>query len=67
MVLSGLSEISQSCPYCNSHITLLIDRSLTDQLYIEDCEVCCRPMTIKIIDSDTDEVTVQLFQENDTP
>ena len=34
------------CPFCGEPITVLIDLSAGDQAYIEDCEVCCRPMEI---------------------
>lgn len=35
------------CPYCNQSITMLIDLSINSQTYIEDCEVCCRPIEIR--------------------
>jgi transcription elongation factor Elf1 len=35
------------CPYCHQKISMLLDVSLEDtQIYIEDCEVCCRPIQI---------------------
>lgn len=34
------------CPFCGEEVELLIDTSVTHQRYIEDCEVCCRPMEI---------------------
>ena len=34
------------CPYCGENISMLIDLSLNNQLYIEDCEVCCHPIEI---------------------
>ncbi|GAA4342410.1 CPXCG motif-containing cysteine-rich protein [Kangiella taiwanensis] len=33
-----------SCPYCGEVITVLIDNSVPHQEYIEDCQVCCRPI-----------------------
>lgn len=33
-----------SCPYCGETITVLIDNSVPHQEYIEDCQVCCRPI-----------------------
>jgi len=27
-------------------IELVVDCSIIEQRYIEDCEVCCRPMTV---------------------
>lgn len=41
------------CPYCGDPIELLIDDSSGDQRYIEDCQVCCRPITVAVtIDED---------------
>ncbi len=35
------------CPYCFEKISMLLDGSLDGvQSYIEDCEVCCRPIQI---------------------
>ncbi len=43
------------CPYCGEPIELLIDPSAGEQSYIEDCQVCCRPIEISLrIDSDGD-------------
>ena len=42
-----MEEIEQSfqCPYCFETISMLLDMSLDGvQSYIEDCEVCCRPI-----------------------
>lgn len=36
------------CPYCGEPIELLIDDSAGDQRYIEDCQVCCRPITVVV-------------------
>lgn len=35
------------CPYCWEEISMLLDPTVSEQTYIEDCEVCCNPMTIK--------------------
>jgi Cysteine-rich CPXCG len=35
-----------SCPHCGEMITLFLDLSVEEQSYIEDCSVCCRPMTV---------------------
>ena len=35
------------CPYCGESISVLLDLSILSQEYIEDCEVCCRPIEIK--------------------
>jgi Cysteine-rich CPXCG len=41
------------CPYCGERIEILVDASAGDQAYIEDCQVCCRPISIDVwIDAD---------------
>ena len=38
------------CPYCFERISMILDLSVDDtQSYIEDCEVCCRPIQITYI------------------
>ena len=37
------------CPYCGELIELVIDDSVAEQRYIEDCAVCCRPIEIEVI------------------
>ncbi len=34
------------CPYCWEQISMLLDTSLENTSYIEDCEVCCRPIQL---------------------
>jgi len=36
-----------SCPYCGESITVLIDDSVAQQEYYEDCSVCCRPIRLQ--------------------
>jgi hypothetical protein len=41
-----IKEHPFTCPYCWEPITMLLDLSVREQTYIEDCEVCCRPIRI---------------------
>ncbi len=43
-MLETTAEVS--CPYCGEMITLFLDLSVEEQSYIEDCSVCCQPMTV---------------------
>ncbi|MBT8267254.1 MAG: CPXCG motif-containing cysteine-rich protein [Bacteroidia bacterium] len=36
------------CPYCWEKISMLVDTSQERQEYIEDCEVCCNPISLNI-------------------
>lgn len=37
-----------TCPYCWEEISILVDPSEKEQVYVEDCEVCCRPIQILV-------------------
>lgn len=34
------------CPYCWEEISMLLDTSVSNQIYVEDCEVCCNPIEV---------------------
>jgi transcription elongation factor Elf1 len=38
-----------TCPYCSQQISAVLDMSVRSQIFIEDCEVCCRPMQLRYI------------------
>jgi hypothetical protein len=41
-----LEEHFFNCPYCGEKISMLLDLTEENQFYVEDCEVCCRPIAI---------------------
>jgi hypothetical protein len=43
-----ISETHISCPYCGETISVLVDDSLPEQTYVEDCQVCCRPIVLDV-------------------
>ena len=45
-VMRSLVEQKVSCPYCGESIEILIDQEEAGEQYIEDCQVCCRPIQI---------------------
>ncbi len=40
------SQQTVQCPYCFELVEVLLDLSVESQSYVEDCHVCCHPMTI---------------------
>ena len=40
--------VSVQCPYCGERFETRIDLTTPDPGYIEDCQVCCRPIEIGI-------------------
>jgi hypothetical protein len=48
-----LPTVSIDCPYCGEPIELIVDDSVGNQQYVEDCFVCCRPINVSVsIDDD---------------
>jgi len=35
------------CPHCGEQISVILDLAAPEQAYVEDCEVCCRPIEIR--------------------
>jgi hypothetical protein len=58
-MLETTAEVT--CPYCGEAITLLLDLSVESQSYIEDCSVCCQPMSVsyRAADGELAEVAVE--------
>jgi hypothetical protein len=44
------------CPHCWAEVSVLLDPTVEAQAYIEDCEVCCRPIAI-MYEADGEEIT----------
>ena len=54
-----------SCPYCGENFDAVIDASEGDHAYIEDCYVCCRPITFRIGQYEDGSVQVMVQHENE--
>jgi len=63
--MAELTEAAISCPYCGEIIIVLVDGSLPEQQYVEDCEVCCRPIVISVIVDQQGDVVIGGRAEND--
>ena len=37
------------CPYCGEQLEVAVDWSIRRQEYVEDCQVCCQPMTLTVM------------------
>ena len=60
-----LTEQSIGCPYCGETITILVDDSLPEQQYVEDCQVCCRPIVFDVVVDADGDVVVGVRAENE--
>lgn len=53
------------CPYCGESLGLLVDASAGSQRYIEDCQVCCRPIIVVLDVGDDGDVRLHVQSEDD--
>lgn len=44
----GIQPQSVQCPYCGECFETLVDLSAGSASYIEDCQVCCRPIEFRL-------------------
>ena len=56
-----MEEYFFTCPYCIQEISMLVDVSLPEQEYIEDCEVCCNPIEVKVSVEDQEITNFQVI------
>lgn len=43
-----LDTIVLACPHCGERFETVADPSAGDAEYVEDCPVCCRPVTVRL-------------------
>lgn len=60
-----LESGSVQCPYCWQLSEIEVDRSAGDQEYVEDCQVCCRPVLIRIRNVGSPDFSVEAEPENE--
>lgn len=58
-------EVKIHCPYCGEPLHVLIDCSVPQQDYIEDCQVCCRPINFDITVGIEGDISVVVSHENE--
>jgi hypothetical protein len=63
--MSALCTATLQCPYCWEQIEVVVDCSLEEQEYIEDCSVCCRPIVISVTTADGEVVSIAGRSEDD--
>lgn len=54
-----LLEVGVQCPYCWEKFILLVDASVESQEYVEDCEICCRPIDFSVEVDESGEARVE--------
>ena len=54
------------CPYCGESIHVLFEDDSAGHSYIEDCQVCCRPISMTVMVDDDGALQIRARAENDT-
>jgi len=60
-----LEEFSLQCPNCGETVNIFVDSSVEQQVYVEDCSVCCRPMLLAVSYDEQSGVRVTANREDD--
>lgn len=63
--MDSLMEQSVWCPYCGEQIDVLVDIQDAGDQYIEDCQVCCRPIVFAVTADSMGYVSVAVYDENE--
>lgn len=64
--MNGLIETSIYCPYCGEQIDVTVEMMDDEQEYIEDCQVCCRPIIFSIGSGYNGDPLVSVRSEDET-
>lgn len=63
--MESLTEQIVSCPYCGEAIEVLIDHQEAGHQYIEDCQVCCKPIIFNVSVDSVGNIFVSVRDENE--
>ncbi len=64
--MSDLEEVRVMCPYCGSGFIALIEASIENQHYIEDCRACCSPINFVVsVGCDNQQLYVRTLRDDE--
>lgn len=63
--MQSLSEQNILCPYCGEEISILVDPSEAGTSYIEDCQVCCRPIEFSLVEDLDGDISLSVSTDTD--
>lgn len=64
--MTSLTETTVYCPYCGESLEVLIDPQEAGQQYIEDCQVCCKPIVFSVEMDAVGRLSVTVRDENES-
>ncbi len=63
--MPALDLVMIQCPYCWESLEIGVDPTVSEQEYVEDCQVCCRPILLQVTIEPGCEPRVEVRAEND--
>ncbi len=55
-----------TCPYCGEELSIWIDPGGGDQQsYVQDCEVCCRPIDVHVAQEESEGFAVYVARQDE--
>ena len=60
-----LETVPIVCPYCGESVEVVVDCSIRFQEYVEDCHVCCKPISLNVSTDDDGEPSIEARQEDE--
>jgi transposase-like protein len=63
--MNNTEAVDIQCPYCGETIEIVVDCSVEHQRYIEDCQVCCKPINLVVAIDAEGAPNVEASQEDD--
>jgi hypothetical protein len=63
--VESLAEHVVNCPYCGEAIEVFIDHQEAGHQYIEDCQVCCKPIIFNVEVDSVGNLSVSVRDENE--
>ncbi|MGH8398733.1 MAG: CPXCG motif-containing cysteine-rich protein [Gammaproteobacteria bacterium] len=64
--MNSIEPVDIQCPYCGETIEISVDCSVESQRYIEDCQVCCRPIEMTVAINEAGLPVVEVSREDET-
>ncbi len=62
--MNGLQTTHVKCPYCWQTFEAVVDCSVIEQEYVEDCYVCCQPIVFKVTTDGASIIELHTSAEN---
>ncbi len=62
--MNGLETTKIQCPCCWESFETVVDCSVLEQTYVEDCYVCCRPLVFHVTTAGGELIEINVVAED---